>query len=226
MIGEPEWDGDWESGRAAEEAEAVESGLGEPARARAPWVWALGGIVVASAVWAGTLTVLNRFADAGPPIAYRHSENLCGEEPLTALGKTLSSFDSGLHREQENPAVDWASCMHSAGDRTMFMATTLVQLHKKTDPRAEFGAGPSLSMDMVDSAPANQQQVPGLGERAIITHVTGGTRGPRLEVLDGGAEFMMTVDWWGEEGRAEPDEDAVKSAMIEDMRALMARLKK
>ncbi|MCJ1677878.1 hypothetical protein MTF65_11085 [Streptomyces sp. APSN-46.1] len=229
MISEPEFDGVWEAGRPAEAAEPAPAGEQVPVRGRrrAPWLWALGGAVVASAVWAGTLAVQNRFGDAPPRIGYRHAEDLCGEEPLAGLSKTLMAFEPGTRRHKEEPALDWSSCMHNTAysdGQVSYMVMTVVELHKKTDPREEFGAGPGFARDMYEGGSAQQEQVPGLGERAVMSHVIGGYRGPRLEVLDGGAEFTMMVDWLGDED--EQDEDAIKAAMIEDMRALMTRLKK
>ncbi|MET9957690.1 hypothetical protein ABZ128_01105 [Streptomyces sp. NPDC006326] len=51
------------------------------------------------------------------------------------------------------------------------------------------------------------------------------TQGMRLQVLDGGAVFTLSVEWFGEDADSTPDVDAVQAAMIEDMRALMTALR-
>ncbi|MFJ4778659.1 hypothetical protein [Streptomyces sp. NPDC088762] len=221
MITEPELDGEWEPEHPAEPAEPGEGPVGRPP-AR-PWLWALGGAVLASAVWAGGLTAQNRFA-AGPRIDYRHSENLCQEAPLTTLGTLTGGFEKGLRRHSEGPALDWSYCTYDSTrseDRPDYHGQVQVHLHKQTDPGPEFGAAPGLSIFM-DVVPGDAEEVPGLGERALIS---GQAVEQRLQVLDGGAVFTLTVQAFGEDG-AETDEVALKSAMIEDMRALMLALKK
>ncbi|MGP3688203.1 hypothetical protein ACTVZO_26495 [Streptomyces sp. IBSNAI002] len=78
MISEPELDGEWGPERPAEPAEqgAGERPLQRPA-AR-PWLWALGGAALASAVWAGAPAAQDRFTSE-PRISYRHTEELCAQ---------------------------------------------------------------------------------------------------------------------------------------------------
>ncbi|MET9882354.1 hypothetical protein ABZZ20_04200 [Streptomyces sp. NPDC006430] len=226
MISEPELEGEWEAGRPAGPAEP--DAPREPVRGlRTAWLWALGGAVLASAVWAGLLAVQDRFADA-PRIAYRQTEDLC-KVPLPAVFRSTAVLAEGTSRHGEHPALDWSYCAHEASyveGRTSYEVQVAVQLHKKTDPRPEFGAGPpSIGGiggfgDMAGTGAA-KEQVPGLGERALLHRWTGGTR---LQVIDGGAVFTLSVHWFGESNDSRPDEDAVQAAMIEDMRALMAAL--
>ncbi|MCX5376182.1 hypothetical protein [Streptomyces sp. NBC_00091] len=223
MISEPELGGEWAAGSPAELAQPPEPREGRP---RAPWLWALGGAVLASAVWAGALVVQERYAAAGPPLAYRHSEQLCAETPLKTVGTVAGGFGVGMPSQGESAALDWSHCYSSGGreDRPFTHdAQVLVELHKKTDPEAEFGAWPELNEDL-RSPSVRPEQVPGLGERAVFS---GQESAPRLQVLDGGAVFTIRVRWWtGQDGGGEDlDEDAVKAAMVEDMRALMARLR-
>ncbi|WP_329379855.1 hypothetical protein OG625_13765 [Streptomyces sp. NBC_01351] len=221
MIGEPELDGEWRTdGQPAEEAAAPEPSRGRPR----PWLWALGGAVVASAVWAGVLAAQDRFTDA-PRISYRHSEDLCKDAPLATLGSLAGGFMDGRQRHHEGPALDWSSCAYSSPrvpERASYYGEVQVELHKKTDPGPEFGT--TLLLDpYVDLMPVDPEEVPGLGERALVG---GQVRSPRLLVLDGGAVFVLTAQWWGEDGDAEIDGDALRAAMIEDARVLMETLKK
>ncbi len=225
MISEPELDGEWGPERPAE---AAEPGAGDrplrrpPAR---PWLWALGGAVLASAVWAGTLAVQDRFVAAGPPIAYRHVEDLCSRVRLPALGAMAGEFEGGPQRQGESAALDWAYCQYTtprSEGRASYLAEVRVELHKKSDPQHEFGNGPVLSPFM-DVETVRPEKVPGLGEQALVS---GLVRSPQLQVLDGGAVFTLGAQWWGEDGDDEIDSDALRAAMIEDMRDLMGHLKK
>ncbi|MFD8980166.1 hypothetical protein [Streptomyces sp. NPDC059564] len=229
MISQPELEGEWPGGETAEPL-AVPLAEPEPGMGsgRRPWAWALGGALAASAVWAGTLAVQDRFGDAGPPLAYRYGENLCEQAPLKAVGAIGGGFGAGTVTHGESPVLDWARCDHwapSPEQRMVYQAELLVELHEKTDPGPEFGRRPERALALTpDNMPADAEQVPGLGEQALFS---GYDQEPRLKVLDGGAVFSLTVQWFGgpeEQGRI--DGDAVKSAMIEDMRALMTALRK
>ncbi len=230
MISEPELDGEWDEGRPAGPAqpdapEAASRGQ------RAPWLWGLAGIVLASAVWT-TVPALQERSSALPRIEYRHSENLCKDARLNTLIKVTAPAMSDHPSHRESPALDWSHCEYFTEwveGGTSYQMQAMVELHKKTDPQAEFGAGPGSFMDALQ-APVEVAEVPGLGEKALMTTRFAGSGGPRLQVLDGGAVFTMSVGWLGDTdasgGAPQPDEDAVKAAMIEDMRVLMGRLRK
>lgn len=226
MISEPELEGDWESERPAGAEEARPPAARGPGTVR-PLLWALGGAVLASAVWAGTLAVQDRFTDK-PRISYRHSEELCKEAPLKTLGGVAGALEHRLARHDEHPGLDWATCDYNGEwpeGRLGYYGRVEVRLHKKTDPAPEFGAGLGLE-PYIGPEIDEVQQVPGLGDRALLH---GYLSASRLQVLDGGAVLAITVEWRGENeaaSQAEADKDAVAAAMIEDMRALMATLKK
>ncbi|MFB6619706.1 hypothetical protein ACIGFK_05955 [Streptomyces sp. NPDC085524] len=222
MIGEPELDGGWQAGPPLDEARP-EAPRG-PARRRPPWLWALVGALAASAVWAGLPAALDRFP-AAPRISYRHSEDLCKDAPLTALGTMAGGFEKGRSRRGGSPALDWALCSYDSPripGKASYHGEVRVDLHKKTDPGPEFGT--QLLIDPYgDAEPDRPEQVPGLGERALI----GGTvREPRLQVLDGGTVFTVTAQWWAESAAVETDGDALRAAMIQDARVMVAALKK
>ncbi|MCY0932686.1 hypothetical protein [Streptomyces sp. H34-S4] len=227
MIGEPEIDGGWDTAHPVEEAEPDLPR--EHARGpRAPWRWALGGVVAASAVWAGTLAMQDRFTDS-PRIDYRHSAELCKESPLKTLGQTVGrTFEGAEGSEGVSPAQDWAYCrarMTYEEDSVSYGAEVQVQLHKRTDPVPEFATGPGNS-PYAQIDPAERREVSGLGERAVIDRYHG-FGGVRLMVLDGGAVFSLTVHWFlGDEEGSAVDGDAVDAALIEDARALMAKLRR
>ncbi|WP_407837453.1 hypothetical protein ACE1OC_15065 [Streptomyces sp. DSM 116496] len=239
MIGEPEIDGDWHTASGAEAA--AEALPGEPGRervrggARRPWLWALGGVVAASAVWAGTLAVQDRSSSI-PRLDYRHSVDLCKEFDLKVLGQTVGrEFEGHQSGEAMFLARDWAYCSvgtQYAKGAVLYGAQVLVELHKKVDPGPEFATGagtdPGTRLDI-----GERREVPGLGDRAVLDPYYAHA-GSRLMVLDGGAVFTLTVQWHSEvadgapvaEGARGVDEDAIEAAMIEEMRALMAKLKR
>ncbi|MFJ8208457.1 hypothetical protein [Streptomyces sp. NPDC096033] len=226
MIGEPEIEGEWATEAPARFADAAGPAGREGSLRAAPWRWALGGALVASAVFAGVLVVQERYGEAGPPIRYRHSEQLCSETPLKSVGAALGGLGGGTPGHGEGPALDWSSCAASGNrEDQAFMsdARVMVELHKKTDPGPEFGLVPGMEAYAI---PVTYEKVSGLGERALFIGVK---HSPRLQVLDGGTVVTLTVGWWTK-GAADPgdkvDEDAVKAAMVEDARALLTRLRK
>ncbi|MFJ9338059.1 hypothetical protein ACIRP0_02065 [Streptomyces sp. NPDC101733] len=226
MIGPPELEGEWSGAEPAEPLAEPEAGAGS---GRRPWRWAVGGALAASAVWAGVLLAQDRFTASGPPLAYRYVEDLCVRAPLKAVGTIGGGFGTGTFEHGQNPALKWSSCehfvSHDARRTFAYGARVLVELHGRTDPEPEFGERPEpYGMFSEEGLPVDPQLVPGLGERAVFT---GFAQAPRITVLDGGAVFTLDVQWFRgiEEERPEIDEDAVRSAMIEDVRALMARLR-
>ncbi|MFJ8160853.1 hypothetical protein ACIRBY_07960 [Streptomyces sp. NPDC096136] len=225
MIGEPELEGEWAPGAPAGTPDTAEPGGPGGSLRAAPWRWALGGAVAACAVFAGVLVAQERYAAAGPPIRHRHSEQLCTETPLKAVGAALGNLGVGMPSHGEGPALDWSYCF-AAGSRDeqefSHQAAVLVELHKKADPAPEFGTDP-LPDPFGSPLSTRVEEVSGLGERALFS---GALHAPRLQVLDGGAVFTVTVRWWDrKDGGSDVDGDAVKAAMVEDARALMARLR-
>ncbi|NXY93359.1 hypothetical protein HYE82_02815 [Streptomyces sp. BR123] len=230
MISEPELEGGWEDDRPAPQQQGDAEGTVH--RPRAPWMWALGGAVLASAVWTA-LPVLQDRSFGAPRVAYRHTEDLCKETRLDTLVKTTAPVMSNHRAHRESPALDWSHCEYFTEweeKGTSYQMQIMVELHKRTDPAPEFGVAPGPFRESLSNT-GEAEQVPGLGERALVNGKSPYTSGPRLQVLDGGAVFTLSVGWLGDTdetgaGGPQPDEDAVKAAMIEDMRILMARLKK
>ncbi len=225
MIGEPELEGE-------DGGEPPGGSEGKAAAARwwaRPWVWALGGIVAASAVWA---TVLPASGDTAPRLyGYRLGGNPCDGEalkPLTdAVGK--QGFAASAAKVSRGPALDELSCVLSgsspAGDGwvTDCTITVGVELHKKTDPRDEFE---NARRARVSTVPADASDgsvlvatdssflpgtdvhpVTGVGDEAYFVEPSDSDR--TLEVLRGGAVLTLKIDGyrsWNGPGDA-PDSD-------------------
>ncbi|WP_330332367.1 hypothetical protein OHS33_23430 [Streptomyces sp. NBC_00536] len=218
-----------------EAAPGRERGGGGPWGGR--WLWALGGAVLASALWAGGLYALgDRLAE--PPMAYRLPEKLCDSMKGTALTAALGDLrkDAPTSMNSEHPALDWGMCSLStappndgSGNKVgSFNVWATVQLHKKTDPAAEFDVENPWERG---GFTADRASVPDLGERAVMTPASD-AQGPELKVLDGGAVFSLLVSPFGggdpmrPPGTGRVDYAPIEAAMIADMRALMAAVKK
>ncbi|WP_030713961.1 hypothetical protein [Streptomyces sp. NRRL F-2580] len=228
MITEPELDGAWDTAQAAEVAEPLAPRERAAAAATSrPWLWALGGVVVASAVWAGGLYALGDRM-AAPALSYRVTKNLCADFKAQSLsGITGDLHKRPVNKEVSHPAVDGATCVLNnvpdyPGDFSVYVNT---ELHKKTDPATEFGV-PSVD-DLANVGDPRTEEVPDLGERAVMT-AWAGDQGLNLKVLDGGAVFSIRVfatTFAEKDGRPATDANAVQAAMVQDMRELMAALK-
>ncbi|OKK06242.1 hypothetical protein AMK26_09325 [Streptomyces sp. CB03234] len=209
-------------------APAVEPEPGGERRAPRPWLWALGGALVASALWAGGLYA---YQAVGPGLGgYRTPDDLCEEAELAALSTAFGTRDGAsqdMHEAHE--ALDQVQCSVTfvSGEQS-FGADLSYALHKKTDPGPEFEpAETAPSWDELDWEP-----VEGVGERAFYAQDGEGFAG--LKVLDGQAVLTLFVsmhtEYDPETGEEPPEPDAsamsgVKDLMVEDMKALMAGLR-
>ncbi|MFD7899669.1 hypothetical protein [Streptomyces sp. NPDC059743] len=211
---------------------------------RAPWLWALGGAVVASAVWAAGLYA---YGPAGPDLGgYRISRNLCLDAELPALSAFLGKPQLPRAAVDEQLAIDRAYCtltlMGSRRDEAKNDSGPVpytgvdinYTLHKRTDPGPEFDA--TVTQLAPGGAPERRvMRIPDLGERAYL--VTDPSRDTReLKVLDGQAVLTIAVSHsvnytvdpaTGEYQVPEPaDFSGIEPAMVEDMRDLMDALKR
>ncbi|HEY9331918.1 MAG TPA: hypothetical protein VIS09_27370 [Streptomyces sp.] len=252
MISEPEMAGEFEEASAVREV-LVHSGPqaagNRPPRAPGPgskWLWALGGAVVASAVW-GAVLFADGSRDGAPDMhGYQLGQDPCGAAGLKSLGAAIAPGQP--ERELgamplRDDALDWAECYIPLGaeraqkqsdngwtiDHTV---TVKVVLHKKTDPRVEFEAGRTATGFGV--APETEvEEVPELGDKAYLLSLGDGEQ--ELRVLHGGAVLSLALSashtWEGDNGQPPddavelPDLSAYKAAMISDMRDLMSDLK-
>ncbi|MCX4958407.1 hypothetical protein [Streptomyces virginiae] len=234
MITDPELGEEWqtealEPARSADRLAPRERATGAPGPRS--WLWALGGAVVASAVWAGGLYASGD-RTAEPEISYRASKNLCQDFKARALSGITGDMHTKkpVNHESDHPAVYVARCgLANAGKDGVapdFDVVAQVGLHKKTDPSAEFDA-PDLRM-LAYAGGVRTAAVPDLGERAVMNVVTGESW-LILKVLDGGVVFTVEAGagtFAETNGRPATDVDAVQAAMIEDTRELMAALEK
>ncbi|MFB7172868.1 hypothetical protein ACFCYM_18860 [Streptomyces sp. NPDC056254] len=233
MISEPELDGVWESARPMEVAQDEAVRERRPDR---PWWWVAAAVVVTSALWAGGLYAFgDRLGQAAPEARYTVPDDLCEPFKGSALTKALGPFTESTPRKAGRaPALDWAACTRDGDTKDGpggYIVVAMVELHKVSDPAPEFGLG--APSDRMFGNDLQWEEVPGLGEQALVG--SSGRGGDlRLRVRDGGAVFTFDTMFFTrseeagppEKGEAQPDQDALTAAAIEDMRALMAALRK
>ncbi|MEU6980823.1 hypothetical protein [Streptomyces sp. NPDC046371] len=222
MISEPELVGGTEFPAALEPLPA------EPARRgpRRPWLWALGGAVVASAVWAGGLVAYGRQEDGrGPDLkGYRLGVDPCGRAKLDGLASAFGRRGEPTNPiTVEQPALYRAQCMVPLEGKPLFYEVQVTYtVHRVTDPGPEFEA---LLNDPLEGG----EQVSGVGEVAEFTNGGGQTS---LRVLDGQAVIELTLSpnlmYDGVGPPPEPpelDPAATRTFLVEDVTALMAALR-
>lgn len=251
MISEPELTGGPEEPPLAEVIGDPGSEP-RPAAARGGWgrrplVWGLGGVVLASAVWAGGVRAYERHRGGGPDMhGYVLADSPCA-------GRTLAPLTTALHvtdAQSVSPAavhlghaLDQIRCTVSAaapaaeGDTgtARYELFVGVDLHKATDPRPDFDD--QRGLDTTDLAPVDSvTAVPGLGDEAYLLTISAQTQ--ELRVLHGGAVFTLTVTGYnsgaltvspddlnalhGGDGGSAADMTRLQPALIGSMRDVMA----
>lgn len=211
---------------------------------RYPWVWALGGIVVASAVWTGVLRGLDDGTDEPDLHGYHLTDSPCSGQNLQPLvdrmGATALTSDNGP--VSTGSTLDHVSCS-LYGDRTngdgwvtSYTVSVTVDLHRKTDPRTEFEDATKVAVSAPNATlfdgkvyvPRSDQRtrpLSGLGDRAYLTT---GPFGQSVNVLHGGGVFAITVNannQWNGTGNPPANADgSPKRPILVDTRPLASDL--
>ncbi|WP_329455884.1 hypothetical protein [Streptomyces sp. NBC_01497] len=226
----------------------VGDGIPAPAPRRAALTWGLWGALAASLLWGAGLTL---YHSRGPDLGgYGPERDLCLDAPLSALSKVLGPAQTPEAASDETSAVDSAVCRTDLGTappgsplRTLpgliisdnGGVRTLVDLryvlHRSTDPAPEFDALPQAKSP---GWALHTLRVPDLGTRAYLITDSVGEMPPTLRVLDGRAEFTLTLSVYSSyDGRRAAASDVrpvyvsahvvdvLAPAMTDDMRALM-----
>ncbi|MGW2016394.1 hypothetical protein [Streptomyces sp. NPDC001927] len=232
MISEPELVGgeDFPAGQVP-----VPETVEPPARPTGPgrpWLWALGGAVVASAVWAGGLYAYERSQEGDLPdlAGYRTVADLCATARLKGLAGALGPKSADVGASSENhEALDTAHCSLTMGNPATGHGVSIsYRLHKVTDP------GPEFLARYEGSSWGDFQRVDGVGESAFyLLHP--GDEGAEMAVLDGQVELEISVStntvWDEEAGESvstteRVDLEGIDTVLAQDLIALMAALKK
>lgn len=211
----------------------LEPGLGDqlatPSRpvGRRPWTWAVGGVAAASVAWVAVLQGTGYGHTAAPDLhGYHITDNPCTGQNLQPLTDALAAqgFIGLPASVSRGPALDHVSCdmvgYRPANDhwQTTYTVTFTLDLHKKTDPRAEFEDTTKAVLSTL--APAQQdgaglvttaddggttRPYPGIGDSAYLS--SSATR-QSLSVRHGGAVFILTLQGgneWQDTGTASAD---------------------
>ncbi|WP_433709828.1 hypothetical protein ACQP2U_25605 [Nocardia sp. CA-084685] len=153
------------------------------------WLWALGAVVVTSAVWAGAMFAIGAF-DAGKADiskdadlrGYKYVANLCDltdTSPYTSAGFTLSKTDSSgktypKHEGSKHAAVDSMGCdvrftPSGSTEKYDYAAIyTSAQVHKQTNPGPEFTASYETWTQSEYGKGAKVDKITGLGDEAYV----------------------------------------------------------
>jgi hypothetical protein len=214
MAGQPEEPGDTAD---------VVSGADARDRGRWPWLWVFGTVLATSAVWALTLHGIGYGHDAAPDLHhYRLTGSPCAGDDLQPLTDAFGTghFASQPAQTRQGPTLDQTQCVLDAQGpagahwEAVYTVTVTVELHKKTDPAAEFvdrnrphgpNLDPSYVLPVIDETD-RVSPVPHLGDRAYL--LTGDDRDRALTVLHGGAVFTLDLaadEQWAGPGALPPD---------------------
>lgn len=210
-------------------------------------LWALGGAVVASAVWAGVVFSTGGFG--GEPEAdlagYSYTSNLCASTDLEAVEdagyeQKDSSSTNPRHSSSRAAALDSMSCSidfeptdASSSDYSSEWLSTTAGLHRKTDPEPEFEAQYRQYEDQRTSSYTYKvSEVDSLGDEAyVVTQQSTGSSDTGAYVILGVREGWMTYQsTWSEYVSSSSSADAMTTEEATEMleksaRATLAKMK-
>ncbi|MFI9605056.1 hypothetical protein ACIHCX_35455 [Streptomyces sp. NPDC052043] len=247
MISEPEMAGEFGAVETREVMGGFDRELVGERRPRRPWLWALGGVVMASALWAAAL-FLYGLGDRKPDMrGYQLDHDPCPSIQLKAIGAAITPresttmIDAGL---LNHAALDQIQCFIPLRSRARaeqpghgwsvdYAVGITVALHKRTDPGVEFEARRRVT-DLGVVPEGKVEMVPNLGDKAYLLNRDDGNS--ELRVLEGGAVLSLSLSVFTHYQGADDDEvpdggpdipalSAYQSAMISDMRDVMSSLK-
>lgn len=185
---------------------------GGAGRGTSGWLWAVGGVVTASAIWASLLFATGGFSsEPSPDLAgYAYTNDLCADTSMTpfedAHYKTKAS--TGTASKDANPqhsgaqltSLDTMTCNVSfeqdGASTSAYSSTWLYNtatLHKETDPTPEFADG-YRSYEKQDTSISYQvEAVPGIGDEAyLVTRKDDGGTSSSSYVILGVRDGWMT----------------------------------
>jgi hypothetical protein len=214
------------------------------------WLWAVGGVVIASAVWGGVLVAtggsdepLPEPARPQPNLAgYHYSDDMCETADTSAFDTDYEpdGYNESVPLAFENRAIDSSACTFyytPIGDTSYSNGLNVTHeavWHKGTNPRNEFAARLRSQDQYSDSGDFafSVETVDGLGDEAFIVYETR-TDSDQLSratlgVREGWFEYTLTWD-----GFFDPygdfthlyEETQVNESMRESAEATLAALR-
>ncbi|MYS78844.1 hypothetical protein [Embleya scabrispora] len=208
------------------------------------WLWALVGAGVASAVWAGAVFATGGFggADGAPGQAgYRYTADLCAATDLGAFTGFVAQDAPGPNATgMREPDLETMGCNaqlepkdSTSGSNPVAWITETVTLHKKTDPKDEFG--PSLRSFKAQKTVQSHytvDEVRDLGNEAyLVVQVPEPGKGSDgvvwvlLAVREGGMTYQSTWVSSGAGGTSETTPKQAGDMLVQSARATLAKLR-
>lgn len=213
---------------------------GAPRKGAPGWLWGLVGLVVASAVWAGTLLVLGGLPgkdDDAPSLgSYRFHSDLCVSADISAVEEHYSRDGDAppTHYSSQHEARDESYCSYSldATDAARYDYTYLsisAYWHKALDPEDEFAAEWLAYEQRTDEKNTyTVEQVQEIGQEAyLVTQVAKESDQPEymtLAVRDGGLVISMSWQSYSSEDSEPPSKDTLKEMLEKDVRSTLEKL--
>lgn len=185
---------------------------GGAGRGMSGWLWAVGGVVAASAIWASLLFATGGFSSEPSPdsAGYAYTSDLCADTSMTpfedAHYKTKAS--TGTASKDANPqhsgaqlkSLDTMTCNISfeqdGASTSAYSSTWLYNtatLHKEADPTPEFADGYRSYEKQDTSVGYKVEAVPGIGDEAyLVTRKDEGSTSSSSYVILGVRDGWMT----------------------------------
>ncbi|MCX4671457.1 hypothetical protein OG453_33035 [Streptomyces sp. NBC_01381] len=219
-----------------------------PRRPTPGWAWGLGGVVVASALWAGALFATGNLGsgDGGDAdfAGHQYTKNLCDATKLEAFQKeyTLDTDSTATtHYGSRQKGLDQSYCSHKLKDPAAAAdsyASTYVystaRWHKTTDPAGEFASEWKAFEDQSQKTYGyTTKAVSGIGDEAYLVTEKSGTDKDSLTSMTLAVRagwFTIQMHWssYGapDDKAAQPKEAEVRKMLETDTRTAMESLKK
>lgn len=201
-------------------------------------LWAAVGAVAASALWAGGVFLLGPMADDPDLAGYRAKANLCSAVDYSALRTEYTEEDNlPTHNSLKHKAIDQSYCsisLKTSSSSSYADAYLSVQmdLHKSTDPAAEFTAVWSEYGQRYEDYEV--EELSGFGDEAYLvtedtTSGTGtsGSRAVILAVRDGWMTYQMSWSAYSSsyETNSPPEVSEVSRWVKTDTRSTLENLR-
>lgn len=220
--------------------------FGAPEKKGVPgWLWGLGGVVVASAVWAGALFATGGFDSSDEPepvLGYRFEKDLCETTELEAFDQTYNVGEAaedatGWGSQQEG--LDQSFCSWSLTDReenpdaySSSYVSVSAMWHEASDPAGEFAPTYKGFEDRSnEDYEYETEAVEGFGDEAYLVEENGegdsSSRSMSLAVRDGW--FTYEMDWsyyGGTDSTDPPSPDKVEQMLRDETRTALDELRK
>ncbi|MGI5468707.1 hypothetical protein [Streptomyces sp. CA-132043] len=183
-------------------------GKGVPA-----WLWAIGGAVVASAVWAGVVFSTGSFGGEPSPDlrGYSYTADLCGSTSWTPFedarykmedsSTSTSAGENPAASGHQDPALDSMWCNAdlvpedaTSDDYSTNFVYTKAFLHKKTDPGPEFAAQYRSYEQQESSTDYKVTPVQGIGDEAYLVSREESTDSKSTYVVLGVRDGWLTYE--------------------------------